>query len=281
MYMSLLTSATTSTSTAALLYRRDCERVGNGTHEAPALPGHAPLGRPLPSHYACALLCDAESLCRGFSFAPLAEATDGHRAGAATAGGGYCTLAGPDDGHTTPRHGHMVRVTTRCVERVRSGEDAEEARAAEQAAARRQAKLRNVCGPGLGEGGIVPANLTVLVAGAPRTGSTWQHRALYEIAILSRAYDVPPLGLHCGSECHGCCHPAFGYVDGQEHDGAPPLSQPGSAAGPSLRRQRRLLAAPRRIMPGVDMAHSRPPHGWPRRGRPSPTSSLPLRYLFA
>ena len=134
-------------SPSAVLYRRDCERVGNGTHEAPALPGHAPLGRPLPSHYACALLCDAEPRCRGFSFAPLAAATDGRRAEAATANGGHCMLAGPDG---VSRRGHMVRVTTRCVERVRTGEDAQEARAAERAAARRQAKLRHICGPGLG-----------------------------------------------------------------------------------------------------------------------------------
>ena len=31
-------------------------------------------------------------------------------------------------------------------------------------------------------------NLTLLVAGAPRTGSTWQHQALYEITLQSKRY---------------------------------------------------------------------------------------------
>ena len=97
--------------------RRDCHR-SQGT--APALVGHAPYPRPLPSGVACALLCEATPACRGFAFASLSVSE------------GQCTLAAADGART-----RRVNVTTRCVVRRREGQDAKEAREAEEAAGRR------------------------------------------------------------------------------------------------------------------------------------------------
>ena len=180
----------------------ECSKVDGGAVAAPALPGYAPFARPLPSSVACALLCQSQPACRGFGFQPVA------------AGDGQCTLAATERTRTWTRR---VNVTTLCEERQREGADAEDAAQAAQTEARRAAKLRRLCGAGLpsqGEsGGGLPANLTLLVAGPPRTGSTWQHRALYELTLFSPAYATPPAGVAaCGAGYLGLCRPAFGYV---------------------------------------------------------------------